>query len=199
MANEYATLADVRTHLRLATTDTSLDGAINSLLEPVSRVIDRWCRTHFYGVTATRAYDFQDPWRLQLRRQLMSVTSFTNGDGSTLAATTDYLLYPDTGPPYYHIEINRNGGLPMVYVGTHQRAIRIAGVWGDTRATSTLLVKQATCEWIGYLLTAAESAGTSTRAIGTVSTSYTGLLQGLQQPPGEVMAMLSSLRYRTIG
>lgn len=199
MAEAYATLEDVKRHLRIQTSDTSLDETISAWLEPMSRVIDNHTRRWFYELTETRRYDFQDSWKLRLGRDLYSLTTLTNGDGDVLVQDTDFYLYPDLGPPYRWVEIRRDVGNTFRWSGTPQRCISVTGVWGDCRQSSKDVVRVALCSWIGYLVTATEEPGVSSKSIGSFSVSYTGLNESLKTMPGEVQAMLAPLIFRQIG
>ena len=199
MTLPYATLNDVKTHLRISEDDTSMDEAIISWLMPMSHAIEKHTRRWFYPKTETIKYDFQDSWKLRLRRDLHSITTLTNGDGGTLVNGTDFYLYPYVGPPYRWIEIRRDAGNVFRWSGTPQNCISIAGVWGDCREDSQELVRAALCAWIGYIATASEEPGVSSKSIGSFSVSYTGLGELLRKIPGEVQTMLDGLVFRQIG
>jgi hypothetical protein len=116
---------------------------VAAAIEASSRFAERLChRAHFYPLVATRYFDWPDentrgvrPWRLRLgRHTLISLTSLTVG-GDTIAS--GYLLEPvNDGPPYHRIELDLSGTTTGYYAGdTHQRAIGVAGVWGETADT----------------------------------------------------------------
>lgn len=71
------------------------------------------------------------PWRLWLdEHELISVTTLTAG-GTTISAS-DFFLEPVNNPPYDSIEIDLDSSAAFSAGDTHQRAIAITGVWGDT-------------------------------------------------------------------
>jgi LysM repeat protein len=78
---------------------------------------------------------------LQLDADLISVTSITNGDGSTIPPTSYFVEPVNYGPPYSWIEINRASSAAFTAGNTDQRAITIVGLWGhrnDERAAGQL-------------------------------------------------------------
>lgn len=129
----YATVEDVKTALDIKYTARA-DGRIARALEAAADNVDSLCNRRFYHVKETRYKDWPPPqgsrsWVLWLDAdELVSVTSLTAG-GTTIAST-DYLLRPDTGPPYNRIEIDLSSSAAFAAGDTHQRAIAITGVWG---------------------------------------------------------------------
>lgn len=148
---DYATLDEVKTHVGITSTDTTLDDFIAERITSVSRQIDNYCRRQFYATTATRYYDYQSPWKLWLDEDLYSVTTLTNGDGSTLTINVDYYACPYSGPPYRWLEIKRDSGSLFQFSGTTQRAISIAGQWGFCETTPQA-VKTACILWVADYL-----------------------------------------------
>lgn len=129
----YCTREDVKAALDVpetARTNPQIDRAIES----ASRSIEGLCRRVFYPTYATRTLDWPDPrsrtpWRLWLNQnELISITTLTSG-GATIGAD-GYLLRPDTGPPFTHLETDIASTSAFSTGSTHQRSISITGLWG---------------------------------------------------------------------
>jgi len=141
---------------------------IGRLIDANSRGIDKLCQllpNAFAPTTATRTFDWPPQqsaasWRLWLdQHRLTSATTVTSG-GTTIAST-DYLLRPDHGPPYTHVEIDLSSSAAWSSGDTHQQAISIAGVWStaptDERPCGALAEALDTSE-TGVDVTAAAAA-----------------------------------------
>ncbi len=124
----YARPADLKNYLGItATTD---DVVLLLCCEWARAQIDSITRRHFYPHIATRYYDADVPdYYLPLGDDLITLTTFTNGDTTTILAA-NYRLYPVEGPPYQWIELNKAGSVNFTYSTTPQRAMSILGVWG---------------------------------------------------------------------
>ncbi|WP_340376443.1 head-tail connector protein [Streptomyces sp. SS7] len=103
MANEYATLALLKTYLGI--TDSTRDDLLNQALASASRGIDRACGQRFYldALTSQRTYNplrrvYTDAsGQLLLTDPIGSASGLVVeiGSGSSWAAVTDYETYPD--------------------------------------------------------------------------------------------------------
>jgi hypothetical protein len=130
----YASREDLKAALDVMETARS-DAQIDRALASGARSIDGEFHRIFYPLTATRTFDWPQrytrPWRLWLNQhELISVTALVAG-GTTIAAA-DYLLRPDHGPPFTHVEIDLSSVASFAASATHQRAISIAGVYGHS-------------------------------------------------------------------
>jgi len=121
-------LASAKLYAGISGTDD--DSAISALIPVVSREIDALTHRFFYELSSTRYYDFQDHWRLILDRDLLAVTTFTNGDDDVLVDGTDFYTYPLNGPPYRRLHIRTDTGTLFQWSGSLQRALSLAGKWG---------------------------------------------------------------------
>jgi hypothetical protein len=155
---------------------------IGRLIEANSRAVDRLCQrppNAFAPTTATRTFDWPPPqssasWRLWLDQlPLTSATTITSG-GTTIAAT-DYLLRPDHGPPYTHIEIDISTSSAWSASDTHQRAISIAGIW------SAAPVDERTAGALAEALDATETGVDVTAATAATVGAGTILLAGSER------------------
>jgi hypothetical protein len=132
----YCTREDVKSALDFKETARN-DGQVDRAIEAGSRAVEGLLHRKFYPQVATRYFDWPNqqyarPWRLWLDAdELISVTSLVVG-GTTIAAS-DYFLEPaNSGPPFTHVEIKLGSSAAFSSGSTHQRAIAIAGVFGES-------------------------------------------------------------------
>ena len=131
--NGYATLQNFKDYHNLTSTNLVDDGIVCLMIESASRRIDTETGRKFYSFTATKYFDMprMSTNLLVFDDDCISVTSLTNGNG-TAFATTDYVLYPYSGPPYDSIGLVDNPSmtwLPTIY-GNRQQAIVLVGTFG---------------------------------------------------------------------
>lgn len=110
------------------------NGQVDRAIEAASRAVEGLLKRRFYPWTGTRTFDWPHPsqgtpWRLWLdQHELVSATTVTAG--GTTVSSSDYLLRPDDGPPFTHVEIDLASSAAYSSGDSHQRAIAIEGVWG---------------------------------------------------------------------
>lgn len=105
------------------------DAAVDRALEGASRRVEDLVRRTLHPRVATRRYDYSgSAYRLDLDDHLASLASLTSG-GVTLS-TGDLLLYPDDGPPYRRIEVDRSSSSALDIGDTEQQTISVTGTWG---------------------------------------------------------------------
>lgn len=106
-------------------------------LDVGSRAVDSLCGRGlggFWPEVRTRSFDwpapaYPDPARLWLDEpELVSLTTITSG-GTTLDPAS-FVLYPDGGPPFDHVEVDRSSNTSLGLGDTPQNDVAIAGVWG---------------------------------------------------------------------
>lgn len=129
-APNLVTLAYVRQHRRLQTTETTDDALLQSLISEASaefqRQIDRVCLPY----VATNVFDYQSPYTLTFRGyDLLAVTTLTNGDGATISGS-EYVLRSANVYPKWRIELKVNGTSTFTWDDTWHEAVGVAGVWG---------------------------------------------------------------------
>ena len=145
MLNLYADVAAFRRRFaNSATLDSGDQVEVLRVLEAASREIDDYTRRTFYAETATRYFDGNGRAELWLPLSkdgdLLSVTTLKvdeDGDGVyelTLAANTDYWLWPDNVTPKNRIDINLNSTQLSAFP-CGRRRVEIVGSWGYTAAT----------------------------------------------------------------
>lgn len=84
ITNGYASLNQIKAALRIPTADATDDQALEMAVESASRLIDAYCgRTFIFGGTATRYYNTQDPYLVQIddARSITQVQTSSNEDG----------------------------------------------------------------------------------------------------------------------
>lgn len=99
----------------------------------------------FYPEVATRTCDWPDsrsptPYRLWLPHSWELVSASAMSSGGVTLGVSDYILRPDSGPPYDRIEVLLSSSAVFDVAATHQRAVSITGVWGysvDTAPAGT--------------------------------------------------------------
>lgn len=134
----YATRETVKRALDIKETARANE-QVDRLLEAGSRTIDGDLHRVFYPRLQTLRWDCPDsqsgrPWRLWLDdHELISVSALVSG-GVTVPAS-DYLLYPDDGPPYDRLEIDRSSSSAFSVGDTGQKATVITGLWGGAPLT----------------------------------------------------------------
>jgi len=129
----YARPVDVKTYLGV--TDIVDDDLLLTCCEWARGQIDTKTRRHFWPKVATELYDVTGGRELVFRDDLISITTLTNGD-STTVSSDDYYLYPASGPPYGWLEIDESSGELFTYTGSPQQALSLAAVWGYDEITA---------------------------------------------------------------
>jgi hypothetical protein len=86
IANGYATLAQIKSALRIPSADATDDGLLEMAVESASRLIDAYCSRNFiYGGTAatTRYFHADDPYVVQIddARSITQVQTSSSEDG----------------------------------------------------------------------------------------------------------------------
>lgn len=145
ITNGYATLAEVKSYLRIPESDTIDDAAIESAINAASREIDSYTERVFYSVgTATRTFIPTDGFTADID-DLQSISSLkTSSDGTSFDVTwnlaTDAQLEPlnnvvggITSHPFTRIRAIGDYLFPIYEpnnINSNQASIQITGVWG---------------------------------------------------------------------
>lgn len=136
MANEYASLAQLKTWLQLDGADH--DDDLNRVLTSASRAIDRYCGRIFYdsGSAAAKTFLADDPYELDVP-DFHTVTGLviatdTDSDGTfeTTWTTADYQvepLNPDAGWPWWRIVAIDDETFPL---SARRATTRVTARWG---------------------------------------------------------------------
>lgn len=131
LENAYATLTQLQAYLpNSANIVTSI---ANYALNAASRQIDRHVGRLFYPQIKTNYYDIPTlPDKLYLYDDLLEVLTLTNGDGTTMTVTTDYMTYPYNEYPKWMIKLNPESSVYFETSTTtdYLKAIQVNGIYG---------------------------------------------------------------------
>ncbi len=195
MANEYATLAELKARLQI--TDSSSDDELSAVLEGCSRAIDDYCGRRIYAAPETRVFTAEDPDCVFVG-DLLSVTSLrTDEDGDRTYertwAATDYDLGPDNaaldGRPYAWIETAPNG---LYTFPTQRRGVQITGSFGY--ASSTPVQIREAC-----LILAARIHKRGEAVFGVLGMPAVGTAVWIARTDPDVSSLLERFVKRAIG
>ncbi len=136
----YSTLAELKDYSQGLDQNTSAvdDGILEKLVESASRSIDRFTGRTFYARTETRKFD--TPTRgltLWVDDDLLTITTLTNGDGTTIDSG-DRVFLPANVTPKYAIELIGTTGISWqqsTTTNTSTQAISVLGTWGYSSST----------------------------------------------------------------
>jgi hypothetical protein len=137
ISNGYSTLADVKTLLRITSTDATDDGVIERMVEDASRIIDgeTWRRFWVNANDETRYYSAISRRRVYIddMTALTSISLDQDGDRAyeITMASTDYDTYPQNaalkGEPFTWLEVAPLGNYAF---GTRAKSIQVVGKFG---------------------------------------------------------------------
>ncbi len=138
ITNGYATLAEYKLYgIPDAGADADNDAVLEDIITATSRFIDQQSGRTFYARTETRSYDIPYGSRtLKLDDDLLTVTTFSNGNGDAITSS-NYILLPANVSPKYAIKLTATsavGWLPDSNNNSEQ-AIDVAGTWGFSSST----------------------------------------------------------------
>lgn len=121
---------------------------VDSAIESASRAAEEFLHRKFYPWLGVRYFDYPDQWgrsapawRIWLGQyDLISLTSITNGDGTSVPVGNVF-LDPQDGPPYERVDVSLATSSAFSSGSTFQRALAISGKWGysDNLLTGPLL------------------------------------------------------------
>lgn len=129
----YATLAQARVEVKADIVDVSGDAELLRALYFASARVQVETERHFWPRLETVTYDATGfhigPYRLDTGRDLLEVTTLTNGDDTAISAAVITLAHGNIWPKY-RIRLKRSGGVTFTYTDDYEEAISVAGVWG---------------------------------------------------------------------
>ena len=155
----YAPEEDVKDALDIL--ETARAGSqIRRVLRSATDSVEGLLKRRFYPEVRTQTFQWYDdlgandlPWTLWLdEHELISATTVTTGQGSTVITSDQYFLKPDDGPPFTRIELDSEGTADFDPRASYQNSVTIAGTYGF---------------WDEY-----ETAGT---LVGTINSAVTSL------------------------
>lgn len=134
MGTWYTTREDVMSAQDIKATAYSAR-EIDRRIETGARDVDRLLHRKLEPWTGTRYFDVPGPYatagKLWFADRLLITPTSVTADGSVIAPA-DYFLYPDSGPPYRKIELDKSSGASWNVGATSQRNVAFAGLWGWT-------------------------------------------------------------------
>ena len=168
------------------------DAYIQRVIDRAGATIDDQTGRQFVAAAETRYFDPTDPKvvdgpYLYLDKDLVSVTTLTNGDADILTVTTEYLKLPiNDGPPYHVIKLVDSGGISWTYDDDPEMAIVLVGSWGYA-ATVPVAISEAGALLAAYYYRARKAGPDQDRTIianGTViaPSSVPGLVEEMIAP-----------------
>lgn len=189
---DYCTAAQVKAAGRLDITTNSYDAQLAELVTAASRWIDRYCtdgidNAFAQGTDVTRYYgpEAVQGEILHLDAPLLTVTTLTNGDATTISSTY-YRLWPRNTGHKLQIRLLSTAGWAFAADGE----ISIAGKWGLALSGSTPAPVTEACAmlsaWMFKRYQAALADATANLDIGQ-------LIYG-EAMPKQVVALLTPYR-----
>jgi hypothetical protein len=119
MSTSYATAAELKRRINVASSDTTDDTDLETIIERVSRAIDDYCRRRFHKDSAatTRYYTAERMDRITVDDLVSVTTLYTDADGDRTYedtwTATDFDLWPwnaaADNQPYERIEVTPDG------------------------------------------------------------------------------------------
>lgn len=170
----YAALADVRAYLKFEALQTGDDTLLSGFLTRAQRIIEALPplgtgRVFEAAADTTRKVDCPtDGSRLLLFPRywdLCAITSVTNGDGTTVAAT-EYTTQPRSSTPYYALALKRGSNVAWEYDDSPEEAITIVGKWVYS-TTAPADIVQATIRLAAWLYRQKDGSNQDDQAVTT--------------------------------
>lgn len=175
----YATLTEIKADRNI--TGVTEDVILQDKLDAATARIDEYTNREFaVSANSDRYFDScsdVDGLTLFLDKDIHTITSITNGDG-TAVASTDYVTQPRNATPYYAIKLKSSKSLWWEddTNGDSEDAITVNGKWGYSEAANAL-VKSVCLELAGYYYVRRQSQEydiTATPELGQMTAPGTG-------------------------
>ncbi len=119
------------------------DTLLTGLIADAEVYIEDYTNRIFEAETATRkfnAIEDVDGRKLWLDEDLISITTLTNGDSSTISSS-QYVLLPTNLSPKYAIKLLGSSGVAWQFTDDPEEAISVAGSWGYAATVPTNIIK----------------------------------------------------------
>jgi hypothetical protein len=128
----YATLAQVKQYLSIATATTTDDDLLTALISRAQTLIETATgRVFECSANSTRYFDAVrdvEDGVLYLDKDLCSINTVTNGD-AVAVASNERVTEPRNDTPYHAIRLLPSAGKSWTYTTDPQNAISISGKW----------------------------------------------------------------------
>lgn len=131
IANGYSTLEEYRDYHQVESISSVDDGVVESLIEGASRYIDAQTGRTFYARTETRYFSVPGSRELRFDDDLLTITTLTNGDATTIDST-EYNFMPRNVSPKYGLKLKEASSVAWYpdSDNNYEYVISIAGTWG---------------------------------------------------------------------
>lgn len=164
----YITLADFKAYKFAggATVPTTDDTLISSLITRAQSLFELRAGRIFEAATVTKTFDTPTGRCLRLGNEdLLTITTLTNGDGTTIT-NTEYKLYPLNTTPKNEIKLLASSAVMWTSTtnGDIDGAISVAGTWGYS-ATAPDAVKHAVARLTHWIYTQKDTMAEGDRAM----------------------------------
>lgn len=160
----YISLADFKRDLGIPSDNTTKDEQLTDFIERAQAVIENHCRRKFEASTNTTRYlhavDDVHGLELWLDKDLASINSITNGDGTTITSG-QYTVIPVNavadGKPIETIRLKQSAGVSWTFDDDPEGAIAISGKWAYSASPPSDVI-QATFRLAGYFFQQKDNA-----------------------------------------
>jgi len=146
ITNGYTTLPELKAKLDIEIADLADDTMLEAYVEAASRFFDGETQRTFYARTETHYFDIPDGRELRLDDDLLTITTFTNGNAVAISSD-DYIVIPRNRTPYYAIKLKETSSVywELDSDGNSEGVLSLAGTWGR-ESTAPQDVKEATAQ-----------------------------------------------------
>ena len=137
----YIDASSLKTYLGVS--GSGDDTLLGTFITAAQEAVDQYfLRTFEASTNTTRYFDAVrdvSGRRLMLDRDLCSINSITNGDGTTVTVA-QYTTYPRNDTPYYAIDILKSSGINWQWEDDSEGAIAVSGKWAYSTTAPTSVV-----------------------------------------------------------
>lgn len=112
ITNGYCTLDELKRELAIESLHVLDDAVLEAIIEDASRAVDAFCGRQFFAAAASASYDVPDNGdpTLWLDDDWLTVSTITNGDGASIAASLCD-LWPKNGVSYAALRLKDSSNL----------------------------------------------------------------------------------------
>lgn len=161
----YCTLAQVKGYL--GSEEVGDDALIEDLIDYSQSIIDAVTQKTFEAAAdSTRYFDAVANVHgrtLWFDKPIVSITSITNGDGTTVS-TSEYVKVPPNDAPYWGVTIKSDQSIYWTYDDAHENAITVVGKWAYS-TTAPNAIKHACIRLAAFLYRQRDSSSDFDRPV----------------------------------
>ncbi len=189
----YVTVTNVKDYLGI--TGTSDDVLLNDLIARAQRQIEAYTHRVFEAsADSTRKFDAVanvtlNGRRLLLDEDLAAITSITNGDATTVSASS-YVTEPRNDTPYWAITLKADADIVWTYNDTPEDAISIVGRWAYS-ISAPADIQDITIRLVAHLYQRRQGIGVQSERVPFYSVTYGSASASL---PDDIRAELDTYR-----